>query len=219
MRRDDYAEILGSIIEGRRSIRRFGDAPVLEEDVMRLIQAAGQAPSADNLQHWHFLVIRNRTVLEQMEQAIRETIEEMLTWEQIKANGNLEAMARAILRHSTFFVSAPVVVAVLAKPYNDPLQTWILPARGIPGENFRHLRDVDVQGIGAAIQNLLLMAHCLGYGACWMTGPLVAAVALERILGVHPPWKLAAVIPIGVPAEAPRPRSRKAVSEICTFFQ
>ncbi len=218
MRRDDYAEVLGRIIEGRRSIRRFGDAPVPEEDVIQLIKAAGQAPSADNLQHWHFLVIRNRAVLGEMEQAIRETIEDMLTWEQIRANRDLEAMARAILRHSTFFVGAPVVIVVLAKPYNDPLQSWILPARGIPGENIRHLRDVEVQGIGAAIQNLLLMAHCLGYGACWMTGPLVAAVAVERILGVRPPWKLAAVIPIGAPAQTPRPRPRKPVSEICSFI-
>ena len=218
MRRVEYAEVLGRIIDGRRSIRRFGDAPVLEEDLMRLIRAAGHAPSADNLQYWHFIVIRNRAVLEQMEQAIRETIEEMLTWEQIRANGNLEAMVRAIHRHSTFFVSAPVVVAVLTKPYNDPLQTWILPERGIRGENIRHLWDADVQSIGAAIQNLLLMAHCLGYGACWMTGPLVAAVALEKILGVRPPWKLAAVIPIGMPAEVPRPRPRKPVSEICSFI-
>ena len=101
MRRDDYAEVLERIIEGRRSIRRFDDAPVPEADVIQLIKAAGQAPSADNLQHWHFLVIRNRAIIREMEQAIRETIEEFLTWEQIRGNRDLEAMTRACLLYTS----------------------------------------------------------------------------------------------------------------------
>lgn len=67
-----------------------------------------------------------------------------------------------------------------------------------------------LQSVSAAIQNLLLVAHSLGYGTCWMTGPLVAYRELEEILGVDAPWELVALVPLGVPAASslPAPSSR-----------
>jgi nitroreductase len=73
----------------------------------------------------------------------------------------------------------------------------------------------DVQSLGAAVEHLLLAAADLGYGGCWMSGPLVAREALERLLGIGPPGRLAAMVAIGRPgADAHSPRERKAVDEI-----
>ena len=47
----------------RRSIRHYTQAPVSDETVTKLLKAAMSAPTAAG-QVWHFVVIRNRSVLE-----------------------------------------------------------------------------------------------------------------------------------------------------------
>ena len=53
--------------------------------------------------------------------------------------------------------------------------------------------------LGASIQNLLLAATDMGYGACWLTAPQVAASNVEREVGIEAPWRLGAVISVGKP--------------------
>ena len=45
------------VIKKRRSIRRYTNDPMTDEDVMALLEAAMAAPSADNLQPWEFIVV------------------------------------------------------------------------------------------------------------------------------------------------------------------
>jgi nitroreductase len=54
------------IILSRRSIRRYTDEPVPENLVRELLAAAMSAPSAGNQQPWHFIVIRDRKLLDQI---------------------------------------------------------------------------------------------------------------------------------------------------------
>jgi len=51
-------------IYGRRSIRRYTDQPVSGEVIEELLKAAMAAPSANNGQPWHFVVIDERAVLD-----------------------------------------------------------------------------------------------------------------------------------------------------------
>lgn len=82
-----------------------------------------------------------------------------------------------------------------------------------------HVAEVrpDLQALGAALQNLALAAHARGYGACWMTAPLVARERLEQLLGLDRPWTLAALVPVGRPAEPPQPRPRPALEDVLEF--
>ena len=48
----------------RRSIRKYTDQPVPDEVVKHLLEAAMSAPSANNKQPWHFVVIRDRGLLD-----------------------------------------------------------------------------------------------------------------------------------------------------------
>ncbi|MCD6376581.1 MAG: nitroreductase family protein [Caldisericaceae bacterium] len=50
----------------RRSIRQFTDQPVEAEKIESLLRAAMQAPSAHNKQPWHFLIINDRSLLNQI---------------------------------------------------------------------------------------------------------------------------------------------------------
>ena len=51
-------------IQRRRSIRKFKDQPVSDEQVEVLLRAAMAAPSAGNEQPWEFVVIRDRAKLD-----------------------------------------------------------------------------------------------------------------------------------------------------------
>lgn len=55
-----------AFIQKRRSIRRFADEPVSDEQVDSLLRAAMAAPSAGNQQPWAFVVIRDRERLDQV---------------------------------------------------------------------------------------------------------------------------------------------------------
>lgn len=53
-------------IVSRRSIRKFETRPVPQEFVDQLLKAAMYAPSAKNYRPWHFLVINERTKLDEL---------------------------------------------------------------------------------------------------------------------------------------------------------
>ena len=47
----------------RRSIRKFTDEPVSDADLQLVLKAAMCAPSAHNKQPWHFVVVREKSLL------------------------------------------------------------------------------------------------------------------------------------------------------------
>jgi nitroreductase len=56
----------------------------------------------------------------------------------------------------------------------------------------------------AAIENMLLASTALGYGACWVEGDaLPLETQFKTLLGVPSDKRIMALIPVGVPAEAP----------------
>ncbi len=68
--------------------------------------------------------------------------------------------------------------------------------------------------LGASIENLLLAATDMGYGACWLTAPQVAAASIEQEVGIEPPWRLGAVVSVGKPAQAAKQAAKKSIDEI-----
>ena len=50
----------------RRSIRKYTKEPVSDEAIKMLLEAAMAAPSAGDQQPWHFIVIRDRAILDEI---------------------------------------------------------------------------------------------------------------------------------------------------------
>ncbi|MCD6135325.1 nitroreductase family protein [Candidatus Bipolaricaulota bacterium] len=74
----------------------------------------------------------------------------------------------------------------------------------------------DAQGIGAAIENILLAVHALGLGACWMGR--TRDKKIERIVEAKEHEELMALIPIGHPAESSNDASRHPLETITRFI-
>ena len=47
------------LVQERRSVRRFSERPVSNEEITDLLEAARLAPSASNRQPWHFIVVKD----------------------------------------------------------------------------------------------------------------------------------------------------------------
>ena len=58
-----------------------------------------------------------------------------------------------------------------------------------------------VQSTAMAGQNLLLMAHELGLGACWMCAPLFCPDVVRETLDLPSDWQPQGVITLGYPAQ------------------
>ena len=55
-------------VRTRLTVRQFKPDPVPDEVVRKILEAARLAPSSQNLQPWHFIVIRNRETLQRLGQ-------------------------------------------------------------------------------------------------------------------------------------------------------
>ncbi len=185
----------------RRSIRAFAQAPVPREDQEKMLAAASAAPSACDSQNWHLICLSERESIlglasaaaTGVERAVREFVED-------------DAYVAGCVRRNTFFRSAPMVVAVYMEPmtYADARLTAAMRARDVGyAEQMRLLMHPDLLSIGAAIENLLLCAQDLGYGGCWMNGPVLAAPEIDAYLGQRPPRRLVSLVPVGRPAHEP----------------
>ncbi|MGD0978770.1 MAG: nitroreductase family protein [Candidatus Bathyarchaeia archaeon] len=64
---------------------------------------------------------------------------------------------------------------------------------------------------------MLLKAYSLGLGSLWICDVYYATKALTKHLGK--PWTLVAAVTLGWPAEAPAPRPRKALDDVCEFLR
>jgi len=51
------------IILARKSVRKYADRPVEKEKIVKCLEAARLAPSWENKQCWHFIVIRDKKVI------------------------------------------------------------------------------------------------------------------------------------------------------------
>jgi len=205
---------LADAVCGRASVRKFTDEPVPRVDVEAMVGLAVRAANAGNAQGWRFVAVENASTRAAMKAAVDAAVDEMAAWPEA---GDLQKDLRAYRAYATFFGDAPLVVAVLGLPYRS-IADVLLYKHGVPCEERDRVRQrPDIQSIGGAVQLLCTAAHALGYGSCWMTAPVLAAPAIEELLGVEPPAQLVAVVPVGRPASAVRPTSRHPLSDVLEF--
>ncbi|MCD6593424.1 nitroreductase family protein [Candidatus Bathyarchaeota archaeon] len=72
-----------------------------------------------------------------------------------------------------------------------------------------------IQDTAAAIQNLLLAAHALGLGACWVGA--FNEDAVRHVLNIPAGVRPVAIIPIGRPAVKPRAVFKRSLNEIVRY--
>lgn len=69
-----------------------------------------------------------------------------------------------------------------------------------------------LQDTAAAVQNLLLAAHAMGLGACWVGA--FREQSVREVLDLPEHLRPIALVPVGIPEEQPRATPRRPVEEI-----
>jgi F420 biosynthesis protein FbiB-like protein len=203
-------ETLEAIVT-RRSIRKFTDRPVAEETVNAVLAAAILAPSGKNRQPWRFVVVAGDEKRAQMIRVMRKGIAD--TKARGMETGTAIMTARVMERAPvTIFVFNPE--GVHAWTSHSLAQTPSLYFRATLAQTFREA--VDIQSIGAAIQNMLLAARAMGLGTLWMCDVWSAYQQLEEWLGES--GELIAAVALGYPDEEPAARPRRPLSEVVRWF-
>jgi nitroreductase len=190
-------DILEAIAD-RRSIRRFKHEPLPDEAVQTILKAATQAPSGKNRQPWRFTVVLGDKRTE-MIQVMRRGMANM------KARGQDLGSCEGTLRAME---EAPVTIFVFNP---DGMAPWL--AHSID-QMFTSV--VDVQSVGAAIQNMALAAQALGIGSLWICDVFSAYEELREWLGEE--GQMIAAMSFGYAGESPAQRPRKALSEVTRWL-
>ena len=192
---------LNDVIKKRRSVRKYLPQMVPTDAVLEVLVAAGWAPSAHNSQPWRFIILENPSVKRQLAEAMADS------WaaDVEKDGGKIDAKIRQ--ERVDRFANAPALI--LACTVMDGLRKFSDQQR----QMFE--RDLSQQSLGAAMQNLLLTAHALGFGACWFCAPGFCKETVRKVLGIPEAVEPEAFVIIGYPAETPTLPPKKPIGEYC----
>ena len=177
------------LIHSRRSIRRYTDAAVPPELVERLLTAATWAPSAHNRQPWRFAILDDAATKVRLAAAMGERLRRDLAADGLDA----AAIERDAGRSHARISGAPLLIL---------LCLTLADMDAYPDTRRRgHEMTMAVQSAAMAGQNLLLAAHALGLGACWLCAPLFCADTVREALALPVDWQPQGLITVGFPAE------------------
>ena len=177
------------LIRTRRSIRRFTGQAVPPEVVARLLTAATWAPSAHNRQPWRFAILEDGATKARLAAAMGERLRRDLAADGLDAAAIARDADRAYARIS----GAPLLI-LLCLTLADMDDYPDARRRG-------HETTMAIQSAAMAGQNLLLAAHALGLGACWLCAPLFCPDVVVETLALPPDWQPQGLITVGYPAE------------------
>ena len=181
-------QMVKQIVE-RRSIRRYRPEPVPDEMVKQLLTAAIWAPSAHNRQPWRFVVMTSAETKQRLATAMGQRLRRDLTADHVPQAVIEKDVGRSYQR----ITNAPLLILLCLTmadmdSYPDPQRQqneWIMAS----------------QSTAMAGQNLLLAAHALGLGACWMCAPLFCPDVVTQALDLPADWQPQALLTAGYPAE------------------
>ncbi|MDH5201555.1 MAG: nitroreductase family protein, partial [Candidatus Bathyarchaeota archaeon] len=184
----------------RRSVRNYKEQPVPEPIIRRVLEAGRFAPSAGNCQPWKFIVVTNKALIDEMNEAIYNVFsmlyntyknEELVTnlaaayeadpnpglYDPRIILGGLGAVTRG---HLPVLLNAPVVILIAGDE------------RAIGGPEIN---------VGICGQNMNLVANSLGIKACWVgfSQAINMVPPLQEKLGLKPPWKINSAMVLGYP--------------------
>ena len=182
-------------IATRRSVRRFGPRAVAPALLRELIAAACAAPAPHHSRPWRFVEVRP--------EARPSLIEAMAAaWEADAASDGRQtaSVAAALARSRRQLAEAPLLL--LACLQTEGARDWP------DGRRRDAERDMYMQSLGAALQNLLLAAHARGLGGYLKGAPLFCQPAVAEALALPDGWQPAFLVLLGYPAQGAKPPAR-----------
>lgn len=168
----------------RRTARQHARAPIPPAALDTILEAARWAPSAANRQPWEFVIVTDGALKRQLRAAFIDEAKDR------------DTRYRSVTEKQADLLLAPGLILVCGDPRT---KARFINAEAI-GEAAQD--DLFLLSMGAAIQNMLLMATALGLTSTW----IARAARIETIgamLGVPAEIRPIAFVALGVARSAP----------------
>jgi nitroreductase len=195
------------VIFNRRSVRLFKKEQVPEFMIKRILEAGRFAPSAGNCQPWKFVVLRDQALIEDVTKTIVGFTKLFKFFLEYRRPGFFwlrpSAKVSIRIRHNDL---APAPFGAISLIADGKLVLWHnAPTVILIFKDKRGVSNPDLDA-GIAGQNMVLAAHSMGLGTCWVG---FAKLAFDyhykwtRYFGIKYPYKFANSIAIGWPNGEP----------------
>ena len=179
-------------IKSRRSVRSFQERPISKEVIEKIVEAGKFAPSALNRQPWKFIVIDDKKVIEGLFKITKARIERIYKFafllrlfsKDLKDQRVINALNKTAKNsHDTVFYKAPLLIFIANDTRFNKTTTDC------------HL----------AAQNMMLAAHSLGIGSCFVgRGQFIPKKLLQKKFSLPNFYDIKVHIAFGYPKEFPK---------------
>ena len=195
-----------NVITDRRSIRRFKQDAVPDEMIRELLDAARLAPSGGNCQPWRFVVIKSLLCKERLAKVVPQPFATQAPLV-ITVCVDKNAMSGEYMKQR-------IEELFKARSYFAP------PTEKFDPSDYANKRptgpEIDQSylnlNVAIAIDHLTLRAVDLGLGTCWVMQ--FDNKKVKEILSLDNQYEPFVLLPVGFPAQKPKPRPRLTLEDI-----
>ena len=180
------------VIRHRRSVREYDSAPVPEEDIRLILDMAHYAPTADNVQPWRFLIIKEKENLQRLHDALNEWWADSVKKRNLspeREKETLESGAQYIQK----LMTAPVFIFIF-------VDISVYP-------------ELAIYDGYLAVENLMLAARALGYGTVFST-TFFPKYKVHEFVQAPANLTLICATPLGYPKQWPTMPPKKELDEL-----
>jgi len=182
MRFEEFMELART----RRSSKVLGLGEVPVEMVVRAVEAGVWAANAHNSQPWFFIVVVDHEVKKRLLDEMAEQWLEDLIGDGVPRENAVKVVEAG--KERSMRASALIVACLSMRE----METYWDSGRS------RLEYIMGVQSLAAALQNILLALHSMGYGACWRCSPLFAPEAVRKVLEIPNDVEPQAMVEVGL---------------------
>lgn len=177
----------------RRAIKQFDpEHKLTSEEETKLLEAAIQAPTSFNIQHWRFVILRDPELRHKIRKEHGNDQAQMTDASLLLLmTGDMKAWEKQPER---YWQNAPNEVA-------DLLVGWMGPFH--EGREWLQ-RDEAQRSIGMAMQTIMLAAKSMGYDSCPMIGFDIEAVA--KLINLPDDHVMGPMVAVGKGTKDPWPK-------------
>ncbi len=206
------------IIYKRRSIRLYKDKPVSRDHINRILEAGRYAPTQGNCQPFKFLVVTDKDLNRQVDQVAAKMLYRLKDFYNGKSRWHKILISLLSYISASKWDQRPIPAIEKIYQAND-LITFYAPVVVHVLKDKRGISHPEIDATIAA-HNMVLTAHALGLGTCYVgfiasTAPYVKKI--RKLLGITYPYELVTSICVGHPKlkyNKPVHRGRVAVEWI-----
>jgi len=172
----------------RRSVRQFEERQIPDAVLEKILEAGTFAPSALALQPWAFVIVQDQKFLNR----VSDYCKPIMISHMKDAHDGMSDTFRALLKSPGYsiYYHAPTVIMIV-------------------GRTNSRFREIDSS---LCAENMMLAAHALGIGSCWIGSTEVAYDNRELMAGFRIPegYSPVGTIVFGYPAEKPEAHDKHA---------